>query len=260
MTWGARAPRLESVLRRSLTLGLVAWGTLTMCACSSGTETGNPSFEAALGYTAFSSEPAQVGLPASNADQVVSNAWLDLDAVALVVAGSCGASQPIAVSVPALGVGDHAAGKHNVTRFQLTGATYCELDLPFVQATAANADQPVELVDHSLFVRGALADGTPFSILSSATPTVHLSADAGSFSVTEDSPNVLIAFDFAAWLSGLDFASATPENGSIIVSAAQNPSLLARFESNLPLGVALYRDLDGDGKLDLAPVRLAHSP
>lgn len=229
--------------------------------CSSGTETGNPSFRAELSYTAYSSQPLQVSVREPGTPAVVDSAWLDLASAALVTAGTCGAPAPATETIPALGIGDHAAGKHNATLFQLAAGSYCSFDLPFVLAdsNALSGDAPAELVGHSLLLEGTLADGSPFTISSAATPIVHLVADAGSFEISKEQPNVLIAFDVAIWLSGLDWANATRAAGAVRVSVTENPALLAQFEGNLALGVALYSDRDGDGKLDLNPLRLAHA-
>lgn len=229
--------------------------------CSGGTETGNPSFQAELSYTAYSSQPLVIGVRQPGSRAVVDSAWLDLDAVVLVNTGSCAAAGPEQVVVPALGVGDHASGKHNLTRFELSTGSYCALDLPFVRVPSGSVQggQPPELERHSIMIAGALGDGTPFSLLSAATPTAHLTADAGSFEISRSHAETLIAFDVAAWLSNLDWGSAERTDGAIVISADRNPTLLARFEENLTSGVALYRDADGDGKLDADPVRLAHT-
>jgi len=262
MTWTKVEGMLLSVRRRPIwlsSLGLLILATGPLSSCSSGTETGNPTFNGALSYTAFSSDPSQVGLPAPGSVAVVENAWLDLDTVSFFAAGSCRTSQPATLLVPALGVGDHAAGKHNVTPFELSAGLFCGLDLPFARAASSDlAGAPAALADHSILIQGALADGTSFQILSSATPTVHLAADAQAFALDAAAAQTLIAFDVAAWVANLDFASASRVGESITISAQENPSLLAQFERNLAAGVALYRDQDGDGELDATPVRLAH--
>ncbi|MEO8900341.1 MAG: hypothetical protein ABI627_02355 [Polyangiaceae bacterium] len=245
--------------RWSSPLGLFLLAIGTLSGCSSGTETGNPPFTGELSYTAFSSEPSQVGLPASVSAAVVDNAWLDLDAVGFLSAGSCSAAQPAELVVPALGIGDHAAGNHNVTLFESTATSYCGLDLPFALAAAGElGSAPAALADHSIMIKGTLADGTSFQILSSATPTVHLAADGETFALDAAAARTTIAFDVAVWLSNLDFSSAARVGETISISAQENPALLAQFERNLPGGIALYRDEDGDGKLDVNPVRLAH--
>jgi hypothetical protein len=162
--------------------------------------------------------------------------------------------------VPALGIGDHASGQHNATRFAAHRGEYCALDLPLVLAPhdQIQSGVPQDLERHSIMLAGSLSDGTPFTLLSAATPTVRLKADAGSFEISRNHAETLITFDVATWLADLDWASATRVGGAIAISTQDNAALLARFESNLARGIALYRDADGDGKLDDDRVRLAH--
>jgi len=236
--------------------------TLCLCAfgCSSGTETGNPPFQAELSYGALSSAPLLIGVGEPGSEGVVESAWLDLGAVSLIGVGSCAEPEPMGILVPALGVGDHASGKHNSTQFPLAASEYCGLDLPFLRAMPQDIQNgvPKELEEHSVMLEGALADGTPFTLLAPATPTVRLKADAGGFEISQQHAKTLITFDVATWLANLDWSNAKRIDGAIVISADDNPALLAQFESNLARGVALYRDADGDGKLDTDPVRLAH--
>ena len=260
MTRGPRLGMLGPVIR----LGQRALLTVTLSAlaggCVGGTETGNPPFQAELSYTAYSSAPLLIGVREQGSRAVVESAWLDLGAVALLGAGSCTQPESSTLSVPALGIGDHAAGQHNATRFELTAGEYCALELPFLLASpsAIQNDVPADLDRHSIMLAGELADGTRFTLLSAATPRVRLRADAGSFDINRNQAQTLIAFDVAQWLTGLDWAGATRAEGAIHISADDNPALLAQFESNLARGIALYRDADGDGKIDDVPLRLAH--
>lgn len=257
------APRLGMLwpVTRPLLLGFLA---LALCApaggCSGGTETGNPPFQAELSYTAYSSAPSLIAVRERASQAVVDSAWLDLDTVALLPAGSCALAQPAQRPVPALGIGDHASGQQHATRFTLAAGEYCALELPFVLARhdELQSDAPADLERHSIMLAGTLADGTPFTLLSAATPRVRLAADAGSFEITEKDPQTLIAFDVAQWLATLNWDEAVRVDGAIRISANDNPALLAQFERNLAGGVALYRDADGDGQLDESPVRLAH--
>lgn len=230
--------------------------------CSSGTETGNPSLSlrGALSYTGYSSKPDEFGVREGGAVATIDNAWLDLDAVRISPDGDCGIDGGEAFSVAALGLGDHAAGQHNSTEFVAKPGAFCSVGLPFVQATATDAALADELDGQSLFIDGRLADGTPFTIASSATPVLDLRAEGAGFALSAGQADVLFAFDFAAWLEDVDFARAELSDGRIVISADSNPELLASFEGKLAAGVALYRDRDGDGMLDADAELLAHAP
>jgi hypothetical protein len=227
-------------------------GAFSCVACNSGTETGNPSITGALSYTGYSSKPTDYGVRDDGAVATITNAWLDLDSVNVSPDGACGIDVGEAFLVPALGVGDHAAGQHNSTAYAAKAGSFCSVGLPFarVSATSGAANLPDELRGNSLLLTGKLADGTPFSIASSATPLIELRAGGSGFVLSPDQSDVVIAFDFAAWLDGVDFAAADRLDGQVVISSRSNPDLLAQFEENVASGIALFRDRDGDGLID----------
>jgi len=240
-------------------LGLV----LLSSACNSGTETGNPSLSlsGALSYTGYSSKPADFGVREGGAIATVHNAWLDLDTVSVSPDGACGIAGGEAFSVAGLGVGDHAAGKHNSTTFMAKAGSFCSVGLPFVRASSgAGTNLPAELSGQSLLLVGELADGTPFTIASQATPVLDLRADGSGFVLSAEQTDVVLAFDFAAWLEDVDFAAAELSDGQIVISSERNSQLLAPLEAKLAAGVALYRDRDGDGLIDPEAELLARAP
>ena len=226
-------------------------GALSCFGCNSGTETGNPSVTGALSYTGYSSKP-DYGVREGGAVATIANAWFDLGSVDISPDGACGIDDGEAFSVPALGVGDHAAGNHNSTPFAARPGSFCSVALPFqrVPSTATAASLPEELRGESLLITGKLADGTPFSIASRAISVIELRAEGSGFVLSADQADAVIAFDFGAWLDGVDLAAAERVDGQIVISSSSNSSLLAAFEKNVGSGVALYRDRDGDGLVD----------
>jgi len=226
-------------------------------ACGSGTETGNPSVTGSLSYTGLSSAPTQYGLREAGSVAMITNAWLALDAVQITPSGDCGIEGGQAFTIPALGVGDHAAGNHNFTTYAAEPGRFCRVRLPFAQAPAGTG--PDEVAGASLLIVGSLADGTPFTIESSVELSVELKADApNGFALAAESTNTLLVFDFATWLRDVEFGAAERSHDAIVISSTSNPELLLSFEQNLAAGVALYRDRDADGQLDPEPGRLAH--
>lgn len=246
----ARAPFAGSV-RLGLALSLVA----ALVGCTSGTETGNPSLTGSLSYTGYSSDPEAFGVGQQGLVARVDSAWFALDRVSTL---SCGADEGFEVS--ALGVGDHAAGNHNVTPFEAMAGEFCRMRLPFLEVSddAMLAGAPASLAGHALLLTGSLADGTPFTIVSDSRPVVELDAVDGGFELASGQTDLLLAFDFASWLGGIDFSAAVRNSSDeIVISGEENADLLGEFDARLSSGVSLYRDRDGDGAVDREPQLLA---
>lgn len=232
---------------------------LLLTSCGSGTETGNPTLTGALSYTGYSSRPEEIGVRRAASTATIDNAWFDLERVTVSQRGGCGIDGAESFEIPALGLGDHATGKHNFTTFVGPQAAFCNVELPFAAVSEQTPGAPDRLRGHALLLEGTLADGTPFSLVSDTAPSLLLSAEPGGFELERGRSEALIAFDFANWLEDVDFASAKRESGRIMISATENGALLAAFEAKLGSGVALYRDSDGDGVLDAEPELLARA-
>ncbi len=229
-------------------------------ACTSGTETGNPSLtsEGLLSYTGYSSKPDEFGVLEGGSIATVTRAWLDLDTVTISPEGNCGIERGGAFTTPGLGIGDHAAGKHNSTAYEAPQGLFCTVALPFLKVPASASGVPDELQGQSLLIEGNLADGTPFSIASRSAQVIELEAVGTGFELVK-LPDVLMAFDFAAWLGAIDFADAALSDGRIIISDSSNVALLGQLEANLAAGVALYQDHNADGVVDSDAQLLAGS-
>ncbi len=248
MTPARALGKLGAMLVRSR-LALISVVATVVAGCSGGTETGNPPVSGALSYVGFSSEPARIGVRDGGEELTVRQSWLDLDRVSFSTRGGCGLSEAATLTLPGIGVGDHAAGNHVVTSFESTPAAFCRVELPFVRADAPTSG-PSELAGNSVLLLAELADGTPVSIASSSTPIVELAAGDSGFRGDAGRARVLLAFDFATWLDGLDFGAAERSDGAIWIDRERNTALLEAFEGRLSRGVSLHADGDGDGTLD----------
>jgi hypothetical protein len=240
------------------------WSWLLACclfAGCAGTETGNPSFDGALGYDAYSSAPRvalqQSELSARDPVTDVQATWLVLGDVSFLGDAHCETARPVAApAVPGLGADDHVGSQAQPTPFELGSGYYCGVRLPLLQ-TESVPGAPSELTGHSLMLAGQLEDGRAFELLSRWSDVLVLRAQQG-FQLDAAQPDVLIGFDLAHWLDGLDWnAAQIDDSGKIVVDDTHNTELLSAFEQRLPGGVALFRDSDGDGMLDHDPVELA---
>lgn len=239
-------------MSRALVVGL-GW---LLVACTGGTETGNPVVAGTLSYSGYSSEPDRIGVGEGGDVATIEQAWFALDRVAISKQG-CDQGRGQDFEVPALGLGDHAAGAHVSTAYEAEAGAFCHVELPFVPVADDAESGPAELRGHSLLIVGQLADGTALSILSDAQPSVVLEADADGFVLETGLSDALVAFDFARWLEGIDFAQAERIDDTIVISAESNAALLEQVEANLAAGIVLYRDADADGVLDDDPEELA---
>jgi hypothetical protein len=247
---------LRGMRGRDASLGLIWPFCFWLVGCTGGTETGNPIVTGSLSYTGVTSSPQQFGVGQDGTVATIEAAWFNLDVVTVSATG-CGAPDHPDLEIAALGLGDHAAGNHNSTAFEVDPGSFCRVDLPFVSVPDDASSGPARLRGHAILLEGRLADGTPFSILSDAVPKLPLQSEPGGFELVAGSADALVAFDFAAWLGRLDFTAATLTDGVLEISAELNRELLEQFDEDLGAGVVLYRDANADGQLDDEPEELA---
>jgi len=98
--------------------------------------------------------------------------------------------------------------------------------------------QAVNLNGSSITISGDYTDARgsviPYTINSAFAKRVQMPIAEKGIIVTANSSVVIdIVFDVNAWLSGVDFASATVTNGQIIIDSSNNIALLNTFEANL---------------------------
>lgn len=247
---------LPRVLPEPRLLSLWTLVASLLAGCNSGTETGNPSVVGSLSYTGYSSAPQDYSVGKAGRVARIDSAWFALGEVT-VSGKSCEGGGDSFVA-PALGAGDHASGAHNTTAFEAPTGAFCSVELPFLEVEETAANQPPELAGHAVVLQGALANGTPFEIVSDVHPVVELASRAEGFVLDADRANLLLAFDFAVWLEAVDWAAASANaDGELVISKAENSAMLTQFDAALGDGVALYRDRDGDGVIDTNPELLA---
>lgn len=236
---------------------------LTIALGCTGTESGSPSFEGELTYDAYSSEPAVAALREGDKGAVVTGVWLVLGDVTFVDNNHCAEPETAPGHADALGADDHATAAAARTRFWLPIGEYCGLRVPLLRADEDELPDsaPPELAEHSIVLLGELPehDGAPFLIASTVERTFALEAEDSSFELGPDSARVLVGFDVAAWLDGVELDAQEPDDdGRVLVSEDAHPDLLERFEQNLADGVGAFLDPRGTGRFEVAGDRLAH--
>jgi len=224
---------------------------LMLIAACSVTETGNPPFAAQMALTAETTAPERYSLGPGGTDVIVDQVWVGVGDLRFVRAAVCDAPGATEIDVPAPG-NLELVSEPTLVPFDIAGDDYCRVRVPLERAQAPlPAGAPAELEDHSIVVTGSRADGTPFLIATRINREADVRSRGAPFPLSEARRSVLLAFDVATWLGGVDLASAdVSADGRVIVDDANNDALLDLFEDNVGVALRLFRDGDGDGQLD----------
>jgi hypothetical protein len=119
---------------------------------------------------------------------------------------------------------------------------------------ATSSDLP-DLLGASARLHGTSADATPFTLASTLDTTLGFSTDKPL-----DAMNLVLGVDLEAWLTNVDLTNAETSDDGVLIDADHNPDLLASFEQATSAAVALYDDVNADGKLtaeEVVPVATA---
>ena len=231
---------------RAQTIGLLVSTLVAMASCD-GTDTGNP-FVQPLIVDAHSTNLGSVSLQDDLGGTVVTEAWLSIDEISLFDAERCDTNP--AARIPEIGVADHAAADALHLNIEVPEDSYCALAIPWSLARAS-AGTPDAVVGTSVYLAGTTAGGRAFIVRSAQTETTTASAPSGSFELSPELGGLFLGFDVAAWLGGIDLDSGVVNGeGVVVLDAANNVDLLESFESNLAVGIALFRDQNGNGQID----------
>ena len=230
---------------------LLGGAFMLMLAACAGTETGNPAVSKSLGLNVHSSKPDVVAISSATKATVIDEAWVAFGRFAFLRDGECGQIANFTHMGPAVIVGDLAASRLHV-EVAVEPRAYCGVVAPLENANAKlPAGAPAGLHDHSIVVLGHRADGVAFTLAYPQLDELELTPpSAPSFEVKADGPPLLLVFDVASWMAGLDLDQASPgPDGSIHVDESANLPLLLTFESNIDCSLELYSDLDRSGNI-----------
>ncbi|MGM0557869.1 MAG: hypothetical protein ACQEVA_15900 [Myxococcota bacterium] len=226
-------------------IAYVLAGSLLMASCV-GTEVGNPQDENADVSVQFTGveQPPPNALTLSSGVRI-DEAWLVFSEASVELASQCDEDGEIDVEQPfavELVGGSELPAPNMFTRPQ---GSYCrfELELDALDAADLPEDVPAELVNTSVLVRGARADGTPFELRSTTDESIAIEGDF-AFDRTEES--LLVAFALDRWFAdaGLDALTATDP---IVIDDEVNSTVLEIINESIPKSALLIRDENRDG-------------
>jgi len=205
----------------------------------SGTETGNPKpIAIELRFTAYSDDFSQVSVGLQGGALRVDHAFVMLDSVQLLPCS--GSGKPLELSVGALELTERPS---RVLVAESQDVDFCAAR---VLLTRGPADIAPELAGRSAVVEGVRADGVPFQIASELELTVELTSGPPA---SPFQSRLLLGFNLAKWLSGVDVETAAADNGMVTIDSTHGVDALAVFDAQLKSTVALFDDADGNGQL-----------
>jgi hypothetical protein len=113
------------------------------------------------------------------------------------------------------------------------------------------SEAPSELDDNSIVLSGKRADDATFVVRSRRNYDLDLRARGDGFDLTGARGAMILAFDLATWLDGVELESAEANsNGVIEIDQDHDRTRLDAFEGNVKQAMELFRDRDRDSKLD----------
>ncbi len=214
-------------MTRPFTL-LAAAAALAAC---TGTDVGNPAVDVHFaGYNLTGPEAA------------VDQAIMQVERIRLRPADDCDGDAAIEIDGPFAVDLTTTTAIADLTDVELEAQAYCRLELRWHQDD--DTDLAIEVAGE--------ADGTPFAVRSRRNDELRLEAtEADGFTIGEATSALFVAFDLAAWLDGVDIASAVLDgDGVAVIDDDTNSDLLDVFEDNVADAADLFADDDGDGALD----------
>lgn len=233
--------------------GATAMAVVCLCACVGGTETGNPSVPIVIPLELRSSEPSAVAIRSGDASAVLKEAWVAIGTPVFLEAGECGNLEDMGKPGPTLVAADLAQPDARI-ELDVRPQRYCGMWVPMQQHTprAELPDgAPAELASGSFVLKGARDDGTPFVLAHPEQDEIEVVAEDGTFEVSETGPGLLLAFDVAAWMRGIDLATAELNaEGEIRIDHEANSALHEIFDANHECSLELYLDENENGELD----------
>jgi hypothetical protein len=230
---------------------------LLVCACSGGgSETGNP-VAAEIALSLRTSDERAVALSSGAAGTVIEEAWVAFGEISFLDPEQCAQIGDLDVEGETRLIAN-LAEPGVVLSLEVPERSYCGLVAPVENDNPELADTDA-LRDHSIVIRGEREDGTAFLLRHSEQDELELAADEGSIEVSSGGPPLILAFDVATWMAGVDLEGAqVAGDGTIAIDITSNRALLDQFEVNLECSLELYEDSDGDGLVTGADRRLAH--
>lgn len=237
------------------------FSVLVSCAgllgCAGGSETGNPAMPAEIGLGVRSSDPTAVAISSAAESTVIDEAWVSFGEIAFLAPSECALLDSYPHREATLIAADLALPALSI-EVEVKPREYCGMVVTLENNTTdLSGEAPAELADHSIVLRGHRDDGVAFTLAFPEQDELELLATQTAFEVRQGR-GLLLAFDVATWMRGVDLHAAELEpDSSIRIDEQTNRALLFVFEANLDCSLELFEDHNGSGALESGEPRIA---
>jgi hypothetical protein len=241
------------LLRR--TLVLLGSGALALASgCGPAGEHPPPPKTGQVVFSAHSTNATIASVAPEQTLLLVEHLWVSLDALRFY---DCQSNEQILIAGRT--AVDLARG--GSVAFSVNDAAICALTSTFMPAEhPMPADAPGALSGRTVLIQGRRADGASFVLASELTPILRLQG-VNEFPLGPGPTNLLLSFDVAAALAGLDMQTAlVGSDGFITLDNTNNAALVAAFEEQFVQAISLHVDSDANARVSPTEPAIAKAP
>lgn len=237
---------------RSSTTVLAGMLAVVGCGPQGGTDVGNGA-TVVLDLEGFEQAPAVQPQALDLVDGTrIDGLWMVVDRVRFRPGADCAGEDPES-DVDGPLVADLIGGGFVGGRvsFSVPAGPFCRLRVGFHRLEeAVPAGAPAELAGQSILVRGARADGVPFTVASELGEELELKARGGAFTLPEGESPLVLGYEVGSWIAALDLGGLS--GPTILIDKNGDTVRLEAFEAAVKDSAELFKDEDGDGALSPA--------
>ncbi len=240
---------------------LLLSGGVGGCSSTGGTETGNT--QASLRIIGYqSSQLVTLGLSSLTVGSLeVTTARVVLDRIHFRPFAACNdegdseGAQEIQFDGPFVVDLLNPAVLSGLEDVSLAPGRYCRIEMVFKQTDSSDP-----ILNRSILVIGARADGTPFQMSTEVDEEFELKNETTGFLIeaVSDLAVFFIGFDLDRWFLGINLFDPSVEVSSdpggeplILINDDVNEEIQEQIEDNIKISAGLFEDQDGDEDLDL---------
>jgi hypothetical protein len=236
-----------------LAAALTCCAALLLCATScAGTDVGNPADDIRFQFTAL--DPANALTLESGL--VIDEAWVVFRELRLWKFNDkdkCTGTDR--VDITGLFAVELISGRElpQIPAATADAFSICRLDIKLANdgANTLPTDTPPSLADASIWLKGSLPDGRPFSIQMDLNERISLKTISESVTLGANIKDLLITFDFATWITADTLAKLQDISGDEVIITPKTPdasSILSALKKGIKEAIKLTPDANKDGR------------